>query len=181
MFMMRIRAFSLLVLLFAAPLASAEIRDPLTHFFNSGFGNFQEEAETAKADGQIGVMLMFESNDCPFCARMKAEVLNRSEVQDWYRKHFRIFMINIDGDLEITDFNGVAMSEKDFAFTHNRVRATPVFAFFDAQGKRIARYTGATSGIEEFMLLGRYVAEGHPAQGSFTRFKRAQRDASATP
>lgn len=162
------------------PIAHAELRDPATNFFHSGFGDLKEEAETAKSNGQLGVLLMFESDDCPFCTRMKNEVLNRSEVQDWYQERFRILMINVAGDLDITDFEGNTVVEKDFAFKHNRVRATPVFVFFNTEGERLARYTGATSGIDEFMLLGRYVADGHHKDGSFTKFKRAQRDA-ATP
>jgi thioredoxin-related protein len=175
----RLRAALLLVLAFMGlPLAYAELRDPATNFFHSGFGDLKEEAQTAKADGQVGVLLMFESDDCPFCTRMKNEVLNRTEVQDWYRERFRILMINVDGDLDITDFEGNTVAEKDFAFKHNRVRATPVFVFFNTDGERLARYTGATSGIDEFMLLGRYVADGHHQEGSFTKFKRAQREAA---
>ena len=174
------RAALALAALFSFSLAQAELRDPSTYFFHSGFGDLKEEAETAKDEGQLGVLLMFESDDCPFCTRMKNEVLNRAEVQDWYRERFRILTINVDGDLDITDFQGNTVAEKDFAFKHNRVRATPVFVFFDTTGERVARYTGATSGIEEFMLLGRYVAEGHHKESSFTKFKRAQRDAATS-
>jgi thioredoxin-related protein len=67
------------------------------------------------------------------------------------------------------------MSQKDFAFKKHRVRATPVIAFFDLDGKRVHRHTGKTSGVEEFMLMGRYVAEGHYKELSFTRFKRSQK------
>ena len=66
---------------------------------------------------------------------------------------------------------------KDFAFKRYRVRATPVFAFFDLDGNYIkpARLTGATRDKEEFMLLGRYVVEGAYTEQPFTRYKRARR------
>ncbi len=150
-------------------------RDPATHFFNESFGDLQEELETAREEGKKGIMLFFEMDDCPFCHRMKRQVLNRPEVQDYFRKHFRLLTIDVEGDVELVDFDGNETTEKDFATKQHRVRATPVIAFFDLEGRRVARFIGATRDAEEFMLLGRYVAEGHYKNGSFTRFKRAQR------
>ncbi len=73
---------------------------------------------------------------------MKTTVLNQPEVQDYYREYFRIFSVDIEGDLEITDFQGRTTTQKDFAFKQYKVRATPVLAFFDLDGKLIARHTG---------------------------------------
>ena len=42
-------------------------------------------------------------------------------------------------------------------------------------GKAIARYTGATAGIDEFMWLGEFVADGHYASQRFTKYKRARK------
>ncbi len=166
----------LLSALLLPPLPSvAAERDPATHFFHDSFGNLQEELETAREEGKKGVMLFFEMDDCPFCHRMKQQVLNQPDVQDYFRKHFRLLTIDIEGDVELVDFDGNETTEKAFATKKHRVRATPVIAFFDLDGKRIARYIGATRDAREFMLLGRYVAEEHYKNGSFTRFKRAQR------
>ncbi len=172
---MRHYLFGLICWLFVAGTAAAlEIRDPATHFFDQSFGDFHEELESAKAQGKQGILIMFEMEECPFCHRMKSTVLNRSDIQDYYKEHFLIFSVDIEGDVEIKDFKGQAMAEKDFAFKQNRVRATPVFAFFDLNGEPIreARFTGATNGPEEFMLLGRYVAEGKYRELPFAKFKR---------
>jgi len=151
-------------------------RDPGTHFFNDTFGNFQEELDTARAEGKKGVLLMFEMDECPFCHYMKTRILNQPDVQDYFREHFLIFSVDIEGDIEITDFAGTTTTMKDFALK-NRVRATPVFAFFDLDGNYIkrARLTGKANNSDEFMLLGRYVVEGAYTTGSFTRYKRAGR------
>ncbi|HHJ20031.1 MAG TPA: thioredoxin [Gammaproteobacteria bacterium] len=149
--------------------------DPSSYFFQESFGNFQDELATAKAEGKKGVMLFFEQNDCPFCARMKRTILNQPEVQQYYRDNFRIFAVNIEGDVDITDFQGKTISEKDFSFKTHRVRATPVIRFFDLQGKKVASYTGATGSKKEFLLLGKFVAEGHYKHSSFTKYKREQR------
>ena len=157
--------------------ADAGPRDPGEYFFHDTFGNFQEELETARDEGKKGILIMFEMDECPFCHYMKSRILNQPAVQDYYREHFRIFPVDIEGDIEITDFNGKTTTMKDFALQQYRVRATPVFAFFDTEGRYIkrARLTGKANNQEEFMLLGRYVVEGAFEKQTFTRYKRAQR------
>lgn len=162
-------------LLFAAAAHAAEPRDPGKFFFQESFGNFQEELTTARQAGKQGILIFFEQADCPFCHRMKTTVLNRPEIQDYYRKHFLIFSMDIQGSLPITDFQGHETTQKDFSFKQFQVRATPVFAFFDLNGRLITRYTGATSGAREFMWLGHYVAEGRYKDTSFIRYKREMR------
>jgi len=108
---------------------------------------------------------------------MKTTILNQPDVQDYFRQHFMIFPVDIEGDVEVVDFQGKQTTMKDFAFQQYRVRATPVFAFFDLNGKYIkrARFTGATRDKDEFMLLGKYVVEGAYEKETFTRYKRSAR------
>ncbi len=153
----------------------AASRDVDTHFFHDSFGDLQAELETAREEGKQGVLIFFELDDCPFCHRMKTTVFNKPEVQDYFRQHFQIIPIDIEGDLEMTDFQGNTTTQKDFAFKQHRVRATPVMAFFDLDGNKVATYTGATRDAKEFMLLGKFVAEGHYKTKRFTQFKREQR------
>ncbi len=174
--------FWLLLVLWVLPAATLSartaLRDPDTYFFNTGFGDFQQELATAREEGKDGIMLFFEQADCPFCHRMRETVLNRPRVQDYFRRHFRLFTVDIDGDILIRDFQGREISEKDFAFRRYRVRATPVILFFDLQGKPVVRYTGATSGVDEFLWLGEYVAQKLYRKMPFTRYKRARRHAA---
>lgn len=166
--------FLLLLGLTGSAFAAGE-RDPYEFFFNETFGDFTEELQVARDEGKKGILIFFEMNECPFCHWMKDHVLNRPDVQAYYREHFLSFPVDIEGDVEVTAFSGEVMAQKDFAFKKNRVRATPVFAFFDLEGERIHRFTGRTRDSKEFMLLGRYVAEGHYQETSFTRFKRQHR------
>lgn len=167
--------FSLLFLLISLPVAGSQTRDPGEYFFQETFGDFQEELATAKDENKKGILVFFEMDECPFCHRMKTTVLNKPEVQDWYRENFRIFAVDIEGDVDITDFAGNSTSQKDFAFKQHRVRATPVLAFFDLEGNRVARFTGATRDAAEFMLLGQFVAEGAYKDTNFTRYKREKK------
>lgn len=152
----------------------AEVRDPHSHFFMAKMGDFKDELATARQEGKHGVLIMFEMEECPFCSRMKDTVLNQSEVQDWYRKHFLIYSLDVKGGTDMTDFQGNATTEKAFALA-NRARATPVFLFFDLDGNPITRFTGATQTVEEFKLLGRYVVEGAYKNQPFNVYKKAAR------
>jgi len=153
--------------------AHAEVRDPQAHFFMPKLGDFKEELRVAKSEGKQGVLIMFEMEDCPFCYRMKTTVLNQSQVQDWFRKHFLIYAMDVKGDAPMTDFQGKDTTEKAFALEH-RARATPTFVFFDLEGKPVTRFTGATQTADEFLLLGRYVVEGVYKTMPFNVYKRQQ-------
>ena len=162
--MIQLRILMLFLLFFGHAFASAGTRDPASYFFTQSLGDFHEELQNARNEGK-----------CPFCHRMKTTVLNQVEVQDYFNANFLNIPVDVEGDVTITDFHGKAVSEKDFAFKQYRVRATPVFAFFDLDGKLVARYTGATSDAQEFLWLGEYVADGHFEQTNFSRYKRAKK------
>lgn len=151
--------------------AQAEVRDPYAHFFDAKMGDLKADLEVARQEGKAGILLMFEYDDCPFCTRMKTTVLNQSEVQDLYRKHFVSFAIDVKGDTALTDFQGKSTTEKAFALAQ-RARATPVFVFYDTSGQPVARYTGATRDVAEFMQLGRYVVEAKYREMPFAAYKR---------
>jgi thioredoxin-related protein len=161
-----------LFLLLSAP-AWAETRDPMTHFFQPQFGDLQADLQEAKKQGKQGIFLFFEMDECPFCERMKTTILNQSEVQDDFRAKFLLYPIDVNGDTELTDFQGKATTEKAFAFGH-RVRATPVMMFFDLDGKLMARHTGPVKDKAEFLLLGRYVSEGAYATQPFVKYKQGK-------
>lgn len=177
--MMLLRAWlSLFVMIWLAGIGSAlagEPRDPGKYFFNESWGNFKEELTRAKQEGKQGILVFFEQSECPFCHYMKQTVLNQPEVQTYYRKHFLNFTVDIEGDVDMTDFHGKSMTQKDFAFKEFRVRATPVIAFFDLKGNLVQRYTGKTSGVNEFMLLGKYVANDVYKTMPFIKYKRENR------
>lgn len=152
-----------------------EVRD-VAQFFDESFNDMKEEIETAKTDGKKGLLIMFEMDECPFCHRMKTTVLNRSDIQDYYKENFRIVSVDIEGDVEMTNFKGESVPQKDFALKEFRVRATPVFQFIGLDGEPVknGRLTGATKDADEFMLFGKYVVEKKNEATPFSKFKREQ-------
>lgn len=154
-----------------------EVRDA-KNFFDDSFGDMQEEIITAKDDGKQGLLIMFEMDECPFCHRMKSTVLNRSDIQDYFKDHFRVISVDIEGDLEMTDFKGESITQKDFALKEFRVRATPVFQFvgLDGEPMKNGRLTGATKDANEFMLFGEYIAEKQNGEIPFIKYKREKEE-----
>ncbi len=164
------KAWLAALLLFSAA-AWGETRDPQQYFFDQSLGDFKAELATAQKQGKTGILIMYELEDCPFCHRMKHTVLNQSEVQDYYRRHFLIFTVDANGDTAVTDFAGHETTEKKFA-EENRARATPVFIFYDLAGKPITRFTGPTKDPQEFLALGRYVVDGAYRAMPFAKYKQ---------
>ncbi|MHB1247127.1 MAG: thioredoxin family protein [Sulfuriferula sp.] len=164
-----LRILGIALLMFATT-AFGEVRDVQTYFFQPKLGDFKSELQTARKENKTGVLIMFVQEGCPFCERMKTTVLNQSSVQDYYRKHFLIFEMDVKGDTPMVDFKGTDTTEKDFALK-NRARATPTFLFFDTKGDLVTRYIGVTRDADEFLLLGRYVVDGIYKDKPFAAYK----------
>jgi thioredoxin-related protein len=110
-------------------------------------------------------------------------VLNQPEVQAYFKQHFHSLAIDIEGDIDIVDFGGDDTTQKEFA-RKNRVRATPMLAFYDLEGNRIFKYVGAPSGMQEFIWMGEYIINKVYLQKDdsgrnikFARYKRMKKKA----
>lgn len=150
-------------------------RDPMEYFFHQSFNDLAEELDIVAEENKKGVFIMFTDKDCPWCAKMKATVMNQVVVQDYYQEHFRVLTIDIRGDAMIVDFDGDEISEKDFAFKQHRVRATPVVMFFDTSGKKMMRFTGIVRNVKEFLWMGEYVVNDEFKKMNFTKYKRERK------
>ncbi len=102
-------------------LSASAPRDPYQFFFEQSLGDLTEELEIAREQGKQGIFVFFEMDECPFCHRMKKTVLNQPEVQAYFRQNFHNLTVDIEGDIEIVDFIGADMTQKEFA-RQNRAR-----------------------------------------------------------
>ena len=177
---MRIAKLSCIYMLMAIGITTVNAKedphDPYKHFFNETWGNMPEELAKAKEEGKAGILVFFEMDECPFCHYMKTNVLNQPKVQEYYRQHFINVTIDIEGDIEMVNFKGATTKQKDFAFKENRVRATPVIAFFDLAGNRVHRHIGKTNGVDEFLTMGNYMVDGAYKDMPFIRYKRDKKN-----
>ena len=180
----RLTTFTILLWLLPALLQAAVTRDPYQYFFQPSLGDLTEELEIAREEGKQGIFIFFEMDECPFCHRMKETVLNQPDVQAYFAERFHSLSMDIEGDIEIVDFAGTDMTQKEFA-RQNRVRATPLLVFFDLEGKPLLKFVGAPSGKQEFIWMGEYVAEKVYLQKDdtgrnirFARYKRMKKDSA---
>jgi len=68
------------------------------------FKDLSEDLADANAEGKR-LMVIFEQRGCIYCTKMHEEVFS----------NFFVVQLNLHGDLEVTDFDGDAQSEKDMA------------------------------------------------------------------
>ena len=136
---------------------AAESRDA-SHFFSLNTGDLKAEAAEARADGKKALLVMFEQEGCPGCLYMKRNILNRKDVQDYYRQHFVNLSLDIWGAVPLRDFANREATEKEFAQTAS-VKGTPTFVFYDLSGNELVRIFGPVEDADEFLLLGQLRGE----------------------
>ncbi|HXF65435.1 MAG TPA: thioredoxin fold domain-containing protein [Burkholderiales bacterium] len=163
----------LAAVLLAPARAAAQARNPYQHFFDLNSGDLREEAADAARAGKKALFVMYEQEGCPGCIYMKQHVLNRPEVQAFYRARFVNLAIDIRGAVPLRDFSGREHTEKSLAQSLG-VRATPTLAFYDFTGAEIVRHTGAVRDAAEFLLLGEFVASEAYRTGTFAQFRQSR-------
>lgn len=142
-------------------------------FFDTTLGDYAAELRTAQQQGKQGILLVLEAEGCPYCKRMREQVLSRAEVQQYFRRHFGVFSVDINGSVMVIGIDGKEQTEKTFVRSL-KFKGTPSFHFFAPDGREMARHTGATRDPETFISLGRYVAEGHWQKSSFEQFLKTR-------
>lgn len=167
----RLTATLALALTFSASLAGAvETRDPQS-FFNLNMGDLKAELAEARGDGKKALLVIFEQEGCPGCRHMRTQVLNRRDVQDFYRANFASLALDIWSSVPVKDFSNREQSEKSFAL-NTKVKGTPTFVFYDLAGNEIVRIFGTIDTPDEFLRLGRFVASGAYKTRTFAQYQK---------
>ena len=123
------------------------------------FKDLREDLAEANAEGKR-LAVIFEQRGCIYCKKMHEEVFVQPRVSSYIEENFFVVQLNLHGDLEVTDFDGEVLSEKDIARKW-RVLFTPSFMFLpediddqlDAAQASVAVMPGAFSGCMTFDLL----------------------------
>jgi thioredoxin-related protein len=168
-----VRLLGLVLLVSTSLSADDPVRDPREYFFSPTFGDLLEELDEARDAGKLGLFLFFEQEGCPYCEAMMRKVLNRAAVQDWYRERFVPIAVDINGSVELRDVDGVTLPAKAFA-DHRKVSTTPTMSFIDLNGTEVYRRSTMVKTPEEFLMMSRYVAEGHYTDTTLRDFEREQ-------
>jgi thioredoxin-related protein len=162
-------------LLLAAVLAAAAQTASASweNFFTPGLGDFRAEAAEARAQGKRGILLLYQQDPCPYCERMKANVLARPDIQAWYGRHFAAYSIDVRGSVEMIDFAGRRTTEGRYA-REALVRGAPTLDFYDLDGLLLARVPGEIPDWQTFLALGEWVASGEHTRQTFDQYRAAR-------
>ncbi|MFY0311724.1 SoxW family protein [Leisingera sp. D0M16] len=115
--MLRSIAKVLMAVVLAAPLAAAELGDDGLHktsWMRDTFKDLREDLEEANGEGKR-LALIFEQRGCVYCTKMHEEIFPRPEISQYIEDNFFVVQLNLYGDVEVTDFDGEALAEKDMA------------------------------------------------------------------
>lgn len=101
----------------ATPLAAAELGDDGLHkapWMRDTFKDLREDLQEANDEGKR-LALIFEQRGCIYCTQMHEEVLSRPDISEYIAENFFVVQLNLHGDIEVTDFDGEILAEKDMA------------------------------------------------------------------
>lgn len=131
-----LRAAAFAALAFAMPAFAADVpvgADGLhkPDWLRETFLDLTDDLAEANAEGKR-VVLMIEQRGCIYCAKLHEKILPDPEIDAVIRESFFPIQINMYGDLEITDFDGTVLSEKDMVRHWNTI-FTPTLIFLPEQ------------------------------------------------
>jgi thioredoxin-related protein len=139
-----IRFFAVVATLMAlvAPVSAAEIGDDGLHkpsWLRETFKDLREDLQDANADGKR-LLVIWEQRGCIYCTKMHEEVFPAPKIDALIRENYFVVQLNLFGDVEVTDFEGTALPEKEMAQRWGVV-FTPTMMFFpeEVEGGKTAQ------------------------------------------
>ena len=127
----------------ALPLSAAELGDDGLHkpdWLRDTFKDLSEDLAEANAEGKR-LLVIVEQRGCIYCSEMHEKVFPDSKVDALIRESFFVVQMNLFGDVEVTDFDGTTLPEKDMAVRWG-VMFTPTMLFLPeevAEGQTAAQ------------------------------------------
>lgn len=119
------------VIIVALPALAATLGDDGLHktdWMRDTFKDLREDLEEANAEGKR-LMVIIEQRGCIYCTKMHEEVFPEPRVAEALNNNFFVVQINMFGDVEVTDFDGTTLPEKEMVRRWNAL-FTPTMMFF---------------------------------------------------
>ncbi len=159
--------------------ALAELDDNGLHvapWVEETFLDLREDLADANANDQR-LLILFEQRGCIYCRDMHENVFPREDIATMLDDAFFVVRLNLHGSLEVTDFDGEAMSERDIARRWG-ILFTPTLMFLPeevgpdqtAQQAAVATMPGAFGGWTTFNMLTWVQERGYEEEEGFQRY-----------
>ncbi|SHE75130.1 Thioredoxin-like domain-containing protein [Ruegeria intermedia] len=175
-----LKKFLLIASLLMAPLPlAAELGDDGLHkapWMRDTFKDLREDLEEANAEGRR-LMVIVEQRGCIYCRKMYEEVFVIPEIEQLLAERFFVVQINMFGDVEVTDFDGTVLPEKDMVKRWGAL-FTPTIYFFPqdvpegvtAAQAAVATMPGAFGRWTTFNLLNWVLEKGYDGDEPFQKY-----------
>jgi len=112
------RLFAIVLALgLGAPALASELGDDGLHkpdWLRDTFKDLREDLADAGAEGKR-LLITFEQRGCIYCTEMHEKVFPDPRIEALIRENYFVVQMNLFGDVEVTDFDDVALPEKDMA------------------------------------------------------------------
>jgi thioredoxin-related protein len=147
------------VALAALPAGAVTLGDDGLHktdWMRETFKDLREDLAEANALG-LRLMVIVEQRGCIYCTRMHEEVFPVPAIDAYLRENYFVVQVNMFGDVEVTDFDGTVLSERDMV-QHWGVLFTPTMLFFPPEvpegvGARDASVATMPGAFEQWTTL----------------------------
>lgn len=145
-------------LIVAMPLwAEAPMGDDGLHkpdWLRETFLDLSEDLNEAEAEGKR-LLVIWEQRGCIYCDKMHKEVYPDPRVESIIEESYFVVQLNLFGDLEVTDFDGETLPEKDMAMKWG-VMFTPTMMFFPHPDAVEEGQTGREIAMNTAMMPGAF-------------------------
>lgn len=169
----------LMALCVAVPLAAAELGDDGLHkapWMRDTFKDLTEDLAEANDEGKR-LMVIVEQRGCIYCKKMHEEVFVVPEIAQYIEDNFFVIQINMFGDVEVTDFDGTTLPEKDMVKRWGALFTPSVYFFPEEVGDdvmatqaAVANMPGAFGRWTTFNMLNWVVEKGYEGDEPFQKY-----------
>ena len=114
---MMMRALTAALLVMATPVLAVELGDDGLHkpdWLRETFKDLREDLSEANAEDKR-LLVMVEQRGCIYCTEMHEQVFPDPAIDALIRDHYFVVQMNLFGDVDVTDFDGTVLPEKDMA------------------------------------------------------------------
>ncbi len=125
---------TLAALVFAFSAHAVELGDDGLHktdWMRDTFRDLSEDLAEANDEGKR-LLIMFEQRGCIYCTKMHEEVFPAEAIGSFITENYFVVQLNLHGDIEVTDFDGETLPEKDMARKWG-ILFTPTLIFIDEE------------------------------------------------
>lgn len=162
-----------------ASTALAEIGDDGLHkapWMRDTFKDLNEDLAEATAEGKR-LMIIVEQRGCIYCQKMHEEVFVVPEIAQYIEDNYFVVQINMFGDVEVTDFDGATLPEKDMVKRWGAL-FTPSIYFFPEEAPAeatatqaaVAHMPGAFGRWTTLNMLTWVIEEGYNSDEPFQKY-----------